>query len=185
MLHWAWNIEHLSLKLDKASIEEWSLDLQEPEELWQLQVANLRYWNLQTLKLSGFLLENNSLQKFLCAHQSSLSTVHLDNCDLDGSWLPIFQMLRKLPELRKLSLHQISECMIRVLWINPEDVILVDNKKDGWVHVMFGLHHHFMLGVQDTATEWDALSDRLRVSRRYANPFAEDAVSWWPDFLNW
>jgi hypothetical protein len=183
MLHGAWNVEHLSLKLDKASVEESWPHFEEPEALWGLEVSNNRYWKLQSLKLSGFVLEGQSFQAFMSHHKQTLTTVHFDNCDLDEPWAPVFGLLRDAPNLMELRLHQISELSMRVLWLDTEDIISIDQDTEDWVYVMFGMYHHFTLESNATAAQWDALSERLRLSRRRASPFAQDALSWFPEFL--
>lgn len=184
MLKGAWNLEHLSLKMDKASIEDSWPHLEEPEELWMYDVAQAQYWNLQSLALTGFPFDKESLHKFVAHHKQSLRKIHFDNCDLDAPWGPIFDILRTAPYLEKLLLHQISQLMTRIAWIEKDEVLWVEEVvPDDWVYVMHGYQHRFTLDAHATAAEWDALSNTLRLSRREACPFMEDALSWHPEFL--
>jgi hypothetical protein len=169
--------------MDKASIEDSWPHLEEPEALWIIGISGARYWNLQTLELSGFAFESKSLHRFLKNHQQTLTKVHLDNCDLDGPWEPIFEILRNAPCLVKLRLHQISETMQRMIWIDADEALIVEEVHDDWICVMHGFQHQFILEGHATAEKWGALLEKLRYSRRQASPFMEDALSWYPEFL--
>lgn len=184
MLRCAWNLEHLSLKMDIFSMEDPWPYLDEPQVLWMNEIANNSYWNLKTLALSGFVFERESLYIFLAHHKQSLVEIKFDNCDLDGEWDPIFDLLRDSPCLEMLHFHQISEFTLRVAWLDEHDIILVENMIDDWIQIICGFQHHYTLEAHATAAEWDDLSDKLRVSTRQANPFMEDALAWYPEYLN-
>jgi hypothetical protein len=184
MLSACWNLKHIYFALEKNSIEEDPHDLSQAQSVWDTFSA-FGYWNLQTVKLSGFVLDTQSLSVFLDYHKQTLVSLHFDNCYLDGCWKPVISTLNSSSILQTLILHQVSCNTNRVVWSAPCDgdttPSFIDNEeKEEWVYIWYAGWPGVTLDFKGRSvrTYMSKVFESMRVIQELASPFEEDALDW-------
>jgi hypothetical protein len=186
MLGNCWNLRNIEFGLDKATIEDDWYTLTNAHSVWAA-LSVLRYWNLQSFKLSGFALDPRSLSLFLIEHKQSLVSLDFDNCYLAGCWRSALCMLHELPNLRSLKLNQVTMGLRRVLWSTPfedDDKPLLDDDRDEWVYIAYAGYPDIYLEFREHRKEESIRElmgiafEAMHICRRLASPFAEDALDW-------
>jgi hypothetical protein len=192
MLSKCYNLRYLNLGLDKRTIDDDWPYLGNALQVWQA-ITTIRYWTLRTLKLSGFVLDPQTLHEFLDKHKLPVQSLHFNNCHLAGSWEDTLGPLRTAPELRTVVLDQVSEELQRIVWSVPcshdllnMDETLADKEEDeDWVRVICvgcpGVTLDFI--GRDVDEHMSEVFENLRVSHRTADPSALDALYWYSDYL--
>jgi hypothetical protein len=188
MLANCWNLKHIDLGLDKRTIEDCWHDLTHAHTVWEA-IANLNWWNLQTLRLSGFVLDSESLSWFLGVHKKSLTSLHFDNCYLASCWRAALCTLYDSSALRTLTLHQVTHGFGRVVWSVPyadNTTPLDDEDQEEWIYVVYAGCPGVTLEFEGRGTReyMNEVFESMRVTQHLASPFATDALDWnWPRLL--
>ncbi|KAF1953145.1 heme oxygenase-like protein [Byssothecium circinans] len=151
---------------------------------WLLtMISKAHFPRLHALKLSGFEIVPRAIQMFLLNHRLTLEQLEFDNCSLRAiltDWFVVLDWLSTATVLRQLRLSQISFWWRRVIfhhtamtWSEP-----AGDGDDDWEMVL----------VQPSVAEiqpWECWSYKarhmaadLRVMEQFADPYAEDALSW-------
>ncbi|KAH3914522.1 hypothetical protein HBI56_095070 [Parastagonospora nodorum] len=187
MLSKCYNLEHLDLGLDKRTVQQDWPRMGNAFRVW-LAIADLEYSKLSELRLSGFVMDSDTLQGFLSRHKRSMLHLEIDNCYLDGSWTAALAPLRTSPGLRTLILDQISEQLLRVEWSVPfshdlsnmNELLRDGEDDDDWVYVICvgfcGMRFEFP--EQDVDERMSEIFGSMRLTHRPADPGAEDALNW-------
>ncbi|EAT88064.1 hypothetical protein SNOG_04304 [Parastagonospora nodorum SN15] len=182
-----YNLEHLDLGLDKRTVQQDWPRMGNAFRVW-LAIADLEYSKLSELRLSGFVMDSDTLQGFLSRHKRSMLHLEIDNCYLDGSWTAALAPLRTSPGLRTLILDQISEQLLRVEWSVPfshdlsnmNELLRDGEDDDDWVYVICvgfcGMRFEFP--EQDVDERMSEIFGSMRLTHRPADPGAEDALNW-------
>lgn len=188
MLSKCHNLEHLDLGLDKQTVQQDWPRMGNAFRVW-LAIADLEYPKLSELRLSGFVMDSETLQGFLSRHRRSILHLEIDNCYLDGSWTAALDPLRTSSGLRTLILHQISEQLLRVEWSTPfshdlmnmDELLEDDEDGDDWVHVICvgSCGMRFEFEGQDVDELMSEEFESMRLTLRPADPCAEDALHWY------
>jgi hypothetical protein len=191
MLGNCWNLRNIEFGLDKATMEDDWPTLTNAHSVWAALSA-LRFWNLQSLKLSGFALDPGSLSRFLIKHKQSLVSLDFENCYLAGCWRAALCMMHELPNIRVLKLDQVTMGLRRILWSTPvedHNKPLLDEYRDEWVHISYVGYSDIYLEFSEqrkaeSVRELMGVAFKaMHVCRRLATPFAEDATDWDPHCL--
>jgi hypothetical protein len=184
MLSACWNLKHIDLGLEKSTIGDSENDLSHAQSVWDT-ISGYEYWNLQTLKLSGFVLDTDSLMGFLDFHKQTLFSLHFDNCFLDDNWKHALRPLRSSSILQTLILHQVACDFNRVVWCAPcdgdtEPPLLEDEDLEEWAYIWYAGWPGVTLDFRRRSVReyLNGVFETMHVIPVQASPSVTDAMDW-------